>query len=340
MNKTDTLEGEIRKIIYPTSSDSTMPDYVINLDNKIDDIRTYSNGYRYEVGDKIYVEHIKEQDDSEYYNVAEYIRSDVTIIALLMFIFVTISIYGWKGVKSMLSLVTTMCIIIFVLLPLTLKGYNPVIVASLIAVPLLFSVMFLTHGRSRVTYSAMLGCFISIIVTIIISYITITKAKITGFVDDTSSYLYFNSNGNIDFTLLVIASIIIGVIGVVDDGAITQARIVSELKNLNRSLSDGEYYKRAMNVGRDHAGAMINTLVLAYTSSSLPMLLLFYTSELNKSVIINKEIITTEILRSLVGSIGLLLTIPITTYIAVKLIKTDTINEPNAHDHHHSHHIH
>ncbi len=329
--------GEVKQIIYPTSSDLTIPDFVIDLEGNNKDIRLYSNGYKYEVGDRVYVEHIKESDGSEYYNVGEYVRGDVTIIAILLFVAVTTLIYGWKGLKSMLSLICTMGIIIFVLVPLTLKGYNPVLVASLIAVPLLFSVMFITHGRSRITYAAMLGCFISIIITVILSYIIIIKAKITGFVDDTSSYLYFNSSGNIDFTLLVIASIIIGVIGVVDDGAITQARIVAELKDLNKSLTNSEYYKRAMNVGRDHAGAMINTLILAYTSSALPLLLLFYTSSIDKTVIINKEIITTEILRSLIGSIGLLLAIPITTYIAVKMIKTGDNVDSHSHSHSSSH---
>lgn len=335
--KINNIIGEVKEIVYSTNTDIATPDFVIDLGGTNKDIRLYSNGYKYEVGDKVYVEHIKENDGSEYYNVGEYMRGDVTIIAILLFVAVTTIIYGWKGLKSMLSLVCTMGIIIFVLVPLTLKGYNPVLVASLIAVPLLFSVMFITHGRSKITYAAMLGCFISIFITVILSYIIIIKSKITGFVDDTSSYLYFNSNGNIDFTLLVIASIIIGVIGVVDDGAITQARIVAELKDLNKTLTNNEYYKRAMNVGKDHAGAMINTLILAYTSSALPLLLLFYTSNTDKAVIINKEIIATEILRSLIGSIGLLLAIPITTYIAVILIKNgDQVNE-HTHNHGNSH---
>jgi uncharacterized membrane protein len=336
--KTENLVGVIKDILYSTSTEISPPDFVIDIEGTTTDYKLYSNGYKYNVGDKIYVEHIKDTDGSEYYNVGEYLRGDVTIFTIILFIVVALSLYGWRGLKSLMSLFTTMGIIIFILLPLTLKGYNPVMIASLIAIPLLFSVMCITHGRNRVTYSAMLGCFISIVITVTLSYITIIKARITGFVDDTSSYLYFNSAGNIDFTLLVIASVIIGVIGVVDDGAITQARIVAELKDLNKTLTYKEYYMRAMNIGRDHAGAMINTLILAYTSTSLPLLLLFYTSSTDKAVIINKEIITTEILRSLIGSIGLLLTIPVTTYIAIRLIKAregNNIHNDNLHNHNH-----
>lgn len=318
-------KSEVVSIINSTNTDSVakFPNYELKIlegeySGKI--IETHSNGYFYKVGDKVFLENIKETDGSEYYNLGEAVRYDSLIMTIMLFIGVITIVFGKKGLKALFSLGVSLCIIFFILLPLTLKGYNPVLVASFISIILLFSVMLITHGRNKITYSALLGCSISIFITIIISYITIINANITGFVDETSSYLYFNTEGIINFPLLVIASIIIGVIGVVDDGAITQAGIVAELKHANKNLSNAEYYKRAMRVGSDHAGAMINTLVLAYVGSSLPLLLLMYTSKLDPVFLLNKEIISTEIFRSLIGSVGLLLAIPLTTLFAVYLV--------------------
>jgi uncharacterized membrane protein len=330
--KTNSYKAEVVEIIK-NDGDKLNPNYKLKIFTDDKSGRIVETGYggtKYNLGDKVFVTHTTEKDGYEYYNIGEYVRHDSLIITLFLFISVVIIIFGKKGLKSLLSLSLSLCIIFYILLPLTLKGYNPVLIASLISVPLLFSVMFITHGKNRVTYSAMIGCSISIFITIIISYITIIKAKITGFTDETSTYLYYNTDGNINFPLLVIASIIIGVIGVVDDGAITQAGIVAELKNANSKLSNFEYYKRAMRVGSDHGGAMVNTLVLAYIGSALPILLLAYTTNISKLEMINKEIISTEILRSLIGSIGLLLAIPLTTLIAIKLVKPS--------DGHHSHH--
>ncbi len=318
-------KSEVVSIINSTNTNSVakFPNYELKIlegeySGKI--IQTYSNGYFYKVGDKVFLENIKETDGSEYYNLGEAVRYDSLIMTIMLFIGVITIVFGKKGLKALFSLGVSLCIIFFILLPLTLKGHNPVLIASFISIILLFSVMLITHGRNKITYSALLGCSISIFITIIISYITIINANITGFVDETSSYLYFNTEGIINFPLLVIASIIIGVIGVVDDGAITQAGIVAELKHANKNLSSAEYYKRAMRVGSDHAGAMINTLVLAYVGSSLPLLLLMYTSKLDPVFLLNKEIIATEIFRSLIGSVGLLLAIPLTTLFAVYLV--------------------
>lgn len=332
-------KSEIVEIINSTATDDVakFPDYKVKIlegeyAGKI--ILTYSNGYFYKIGDKVFLENVKENDGSEYYNLGEAVRYDSLIITAILFISVITVIFGKKGMKALLSLSVSLGIIFFVLLPLTLKGYNPVLIASFISVILLFSVMLITHGRNKVTYSALLGCSIAIFITIVTSYVTILSANITGFVDETSSYLYFNTEGIINFPLLVVASMIIGVIGVVDDGAITQAGIVAELKSLNKNLSNTEYYNRAMRVGSDHAGAMINTLVLAYVGSALPLLLLMYTSHLDFLFLVNKEIIATEILKSLIGSIGLLLAIPLTTIFAVFLISPD---DEGSHKHSHSH---
>lgn len=331
--KIETFKAEIVSIMDGAESVG-VKDFlvkVLNGEYTGKNITVYSNGLPYEVGDVIFVDHIFDTDGSEYWRAAEYDRlSGLGILGFVFVVFV-LSLFGLKGLKSLMSLVVSMLIIFFVLIPLTLQGYNPLLVATLVSLALLFVVMFFTHGYNRNTLSAMLGCFISIVVTIFIAYFSIVKNRITGISSEESAALFYNAGGAINFELLVIASIIIGVIGIVDDSAITQAGVVSELKKANPNLSLREYYTRAMRVGRDHAGAMINTLVLAYTGSSLSLLLLFQTSTAPVLQIINKEIIATEIIRSLVGSIGLLLAIPLTTLFAVYL----TRGESSHHGHNH-----
>ncbi len=334
--KTDKIETYKAQIVSVMTEDQSVgsKDFLVKIltgSYKDQTLTVYSNGLPYKIGDVIFVDHIVDTDKHEYWRAAEYDRISNLMWLSVSFVVFVLALFGFKGLKSLLSLALSMLIIFFVLIPLTLQGYNPLLVSAVISLVLLFVVMFFTHGYNRNTLAAMLGCFISILITIFIAYISIIKNRITGISSEESATLFYNSGGVINFELLVIASIIIGVIGVVDDSAITQAGVVSELKKANPNLSLREYYTRAMRVGRDHAGAMINTLVLAYTGSSLSLLLLFQTSTAPVLQIINKEVIATEIIRSLVGSIGLLLAIPLTTLFAVYLTRGER------YDHGHNH---
>ena len=133
----------------------------------------------------------------------------------------------------------------------------------------------------------------------------------------------------------MLGAIIIGVLGVLDDIAVTQAAIVTELYGSNASLSRLEVYKKALRIGREHVGALVNTLVLAYTGASLPLLLHFYTASSSISSAINTELFATEIVRTIVGSIGLVLAVPIVTLLAVLYLKDYTPKNPHSHTHHH-----
>ncbi|HAQ69693.1 MAG TPA: hypothetical protein DCR48_01840 [Flavobacteriales bacterium] len=130
---------------------------------------------------------------------------------------------------------------------------------------------------------------------------------------------------------------IIGVLGVLDDIAVTQAAVVTELYNSNASLSRAEVYRKALRVGREHVGALVNTLVLAYVGVSLPLLLQFYTASSSLSMSLNTELFATEIVRTIVGSIGLILAVPIVTVLAVFYLKDYKPKHGHSHSHGHSH---
>ena len=146
--------------------------------------------------------------------------------------------------------------------------------------------------------------------------IFVEAAKLTGFASEEAGFLQVAKQGAMNMKGLLLAGIIIGVLGVLDDITISQSAIVFQLKEANEKLKFNELYKRAMNVGQDHISSMVNTLVLVYTGAALPLLLLFIDNPHPFSEIVNYEIIADEIVRTLVGSIGLILAVPITTVIA------------------------
>jgi uncharacterized membrane protein len=179
----------------------------------------------------------------------------------------------------------------------------------------------------------MFAVFITSLLATWAVYIT----KLSGFSEEASVYLNFNTGGNLNFSGLLLGAIIIGVLGVLDDIAVTQSAVVTELFDSNKNISRHEVYRRAMRVGKEHVGALVNTLVLAYTGTALPLLLLFSIYEYKFTTVINMEIFATEIIRTIIGSIGLVLTVPIVTLLAVVYLKDYKPKNQHNHTHGHSH---
>jgi len=154
-----------------------------------------------------------------------------------------------------------------------------------------------------------------------LAYAAVPFTQLSGFTSEEITYLNVNTRGSLDLAGLLIGGMLIGVLGVLYDAAIGQAVTVEELVDAAPELSDGEMYRRALRIGREHIGALVNTLAIAYVGTALPLLLLFYGFGSDSLALnINREIFSTEIVRTLVGSIGLVLTVPVTTAIAVRIL--------------------
>ena len=175
------------------------------------------------------------------------------------------------------------------------------------------------------------------IVTCFIAWFFVDVMKLTGFGSDASVYLNFSTNGTLDFAGLLLASIIIGILGVLDDVSITQASVVQELKHANEKLNARELYLRAIKVGKDHIGSLVNTLALAYIGVSLPLVLLYATADASVALSLNQEVVAAELVRIIVGSIGLVLAIPITTVIAAWWFSKHDVDKGDVESHGHSH---
>lgn len=289
------------------------------------------------VGDAIYVNRIVTINGDEIYALKDVDRTRTLLLLAIGFALVLILFAGFHGARALLSLALSVLLIMVVLVPLLLKGYPPVLVSVLVAGPILALTLFLTHGLHGRVVVAFLGTFGAVIVTGLLATLVVSLARLTGLSSDEAIYLNFSTFGKLDFGGILLGSIIIGILGVLDDVSITQASVVAELKRANRALSYRELYVRALRVGRDHIGSLVNTLSLAYVGASLPLILLMVQADADLVLSLNQEIIAVELIRIFVGSIGLILAVPLTTLIAGWWFTRYPIGETEDAHHGHTH---
>jgi uncharacterized membrane protein len=272
-------------------------------------------------GEEILVSVGEKQDGTLAAYFTDFIRTPQLIQLLMLFFLISILVGGWKGVRGLLGIILSMAIIIFFIIPMILKGYNPVWISILGSFVFLALSMYLVYGWNLKTHSAVLGMLLALCLTGGLSALFINIARLTGYGDENAIYLVQMAQANIDLRGLLLGGMIIGSLGVLDDLVISQASAVFELHGANSELSISFLFNRAMNIGHDHVAATVNTLVLAYAGASLPMLLLFSLNNQNLGLLINLDMMAEEIVRTLVGSIGLFLAVPITTGLATLAAK-------------------
>lgn len=274
------------------------------------------SGTLYKVGDEVVIAYAKDSTGSEIYLIADYVRRTPLLALFLLFVVITIIIGKWKGLSSILGMGVSFLVILKFILPSIYSGSDPVTIAILGSLAIIPVTFFLSHGFNRKTLVAIAGTLISLVVTGILATLFVEATKLTGFSSEEAGFLNVFKEGTINIKGLLLAGIIIGVLGVLDDITISQSAIVQELKFANPQLKPKDLYLKAMSVGKDHIASMVNTLILVYTGAALPLLLLFVDNPRPFSELINYEIIADEVVRTLVGSIGLVLAVPITTFIA------------------------
>lgn len=305
---------------------------VVEMDNDL---------FPMKIGEKFIARITVDADGNKDFVVSDFERRPTLAILVAFFLVVVVLFGRMQGIRSLVSLGVSGLVIFFVLIPLLLKGYNPVLVSVIASAFVLFFAIFFTHGFNRKSLIAFSGTFIAVLVTGILAQITVSAGHITGFASHESVYLNFNTGGTLDFVGLFLAGIMIGMLGVLDDISITQVAVVRELYGVAPHLSKKELFESAIRVGKEHVGALVNTLVLAYVGVALPSILYFATSYTPIGQLMNMEIFAAEIMRTIIGSIGLILTVPVTTILAVYFLKDFkgkklTLDELE-HGHGHSH---
>lgn len=270
---------------------------------------------KYSVNHKVQILR-QESPDGEIFTITDHIRNDSLLILLALFILTAILVAGKKGAFSFLSLILTFIAIFVILLPLINDGKNPVL-STLLTISVIIPIIFYVgQGFHKKTSIALISTIITLIISIGLAWLFTKITYLSGISSEEAMFLVSFGEQEINLQGLLFAGIIIGMLGALDDVTIAQTSIVNELYELNKDLSFTQLYLRALRVGKDHISSMINTLILVYTGASLPLLILLTNSDFSLSYMINSEIIAVEVVRTLVGSIGLILAVPITTAIA------------------------
>ncbi len=282
-----------------------------------------------EPGDRVIVrtEQVPNYDDETagssetVYSIYERDRIIPLIALALVFAGAVISLGVRQGLRALSALAGTLFVIFGIYIPSLLAGFSPLTTSIIMGLLIAGCAVFITHGFKRSSAVAYGSTVLSVIVAVIIAMIAIHASGLTGATSDEVTFLAATSVRAFDFIGIMIGGVIIAMLGVLDDIAITQVAVVEELKRSKPNSTFTELYRAALRVGRDHAGALVNTLVLAYAGTSLPLLLLLQSQNLDTFVVINQEQFAFEIIRSLSGSIGLVACVPIATLLAIYLTR-------------------
>lgn len=294
-----------------------------------------------EPGDRIVVNRLEYIDGTEQFVFKDAERRGYLLGIFILLVGLILWFAGRKGIWALVSLGLSIAAIFFILVPALLAGYSPAWTSLGVSIIVLALILFLTHGINPRSVIAFSGTVSAIFMTCAIAAYWVSAMRLTGFGSDASVYLNFSTSGQLDFSGLLLGSMIIGLLGVLDDVSITQASVVQELRGANNTLSFHQLYQRAIRVGRDHVGSLVNTLALAYVGAALPIVLLFSSGGSSLLTTFNQEVVAAEILRIIVGSIGLILTVPVTTLMAAWYFKDKEVDEGSvsapACGHSHSH---
>ena len=280
---------------------------------------TSGKGKQPEVGDDLVLTATRLSDGTTIYNFADYERSSALWVLAVLFAVVVVSFGRWRGVGALAGLAISVAVLVTFVLPALLAGSNPVVVAIVGASVIAFASLYLAHGFSASTNVALLSTLAALGLTGVLAWAFIEFTSLSGLSDENT--LFLDTLGvNLDPRGLLLAGIVIGSLGVLDDVTVTQVSAVSELHRTRPEATFAELYRSALVIGRDHISSTVNTLFLAYAGAALPLLLLFTEVRQAIATTATRELVAVEIVRTLVGSIGLVASVPIATALAAAVV--------------------
>lgn len=277
--------------------------------------------YIYKVGDKMIIRYT-EDDNGEIQTVRieERLRSNYVYIMIFLFMAILLGVGRKNGLKSLISLVVMVGMILFLYIPGIIKGYNPVLLSISISSVSIAIALVIISGFNKKSLVAILGTIGGVVVAGILAMIFGNLSMLTGLDNENSMALaYIPHFRGLNYKGILFGTIIIGSIGAVMDVAISIASSMWEIYDLNRDIERKQLIKSGMNIGRDIMGSMSNTLILAYISTSLHLVILFKIYRITFVEIMNYDSVAAEVLRAMAGSVGLIFTIPLTVLISAQL---------------------
>ncbi|WP_181312389.1 YibE/F family protein [Nocardioides campestrisoli] len=257
---------------------------------------------------------VSETPDGEVYSIVDHQRASELWILLGAFALALVAFGRWRGLTALVGLAVTFGLLVFFVVPAILAGEPPLAVAIVGSSAIMLTVLYLTHGFSLSTTVALLGTLASLTLTAALSALAVAGLHLSGITDDISTAVGMTHQVNMEGLLL--AGIVIGSLGVLDDVTVTQASTVGELARANPAYTVGQLYRAGSRVGRSHIASVVNTIVLAYAGSALPLIILLVAASEPLGGVVTDQVIAQEIVRSVVATLGLVAAVPITTGLA------------------------
>jgi uncharacterized membrane protein len=321
----DTVKGKIERLVRETTEQTPFGTEVtqtfdVRVGDSVHQIsyrETVGGSYNLglEAGDEVLVT-IGQGPQGDTYFIADRVRESSLWLFGLLFGGIVLIVGRLQGFTSLIGMVASLLVILRFIIPGIASGADPVTISLIGSAVILAASLFLSHGVNGKTLTALLGTTGSLVVTALLSSLAIDMAHLSGLGDEDSRTLRILTQGAISSEGLLLSAIIIGSLGVLDDVCVAQASAVFELRAANPLLGARELFSRAMNIGRDHIASTVNTLFLAYTGSALPLLVILSLQTEPLGTLVNREFLSTEVLRTLVGSIGIVASVPVTTALA------------------------
>ncbi|MFD9465124.1 YibE/F family protein [Streptomyces sp. NPDC060027] len=273
-------------------------------------------------GEKVVVAYEPSAPKDLQYSVTDANRKLPLTLLAGIFAVVVVVVGRMRGVMALIALAISFMILNFFILPAILQGSNPLVVAVVGSSAIMLIALYMCHGLSARTSVAVVGTLLSLVLIGILGSVFIDWAVLTGNTDDDTGLIH-GLYPSIDMSGLLLAGVIIGSLGVLDDVTVTQTSAVWELHEANPTMGWRGLYRAGIRIGRDHIASVVNTLVLAYAGAALPLLLLFSIAQSSVGTVANSELVAEEIVRTLVGSIGLVAAVPVTTALAALVVAAD-----------------
>jgi uncharacterized membrane protein len=285
----------------------------------------------FEPGDEVVLTFAEDFDGSEIATVNEPYRLPLLGLLVLLFAMVMVLVGGWQGVRALVALGLTVVLVAKLFIPLILDGWSPVPLAIVMAALVTVTTILLTEGFTRVSAVAIAGTIGGLIITAALAALFNGAADLTNTSVGELIYVTFSSGASIDAGGVLLAAIILGAVGVLDDVTVTQAATVEEFA-AKTGAGVRLLWQRAFRVGRSHIAATTNTLFMAYVGASLPALVFIVVVAEPTLLTLNREILALEVVRTLVGSIGIILAMPLTTFLAAAVFGQRTAEGASARD--------
>jgi uncharacterized membrane protein len=283
-------------------------------------------------GDKVVLQYFPKSPPEFRYSFSDFQRQTPLLWLVVGFVVAVVAFGRWQGVRALLGLAASGVILVAFVVPALLRAEPALLVALAGTVAVAFLAIYLAHGVSVASTVALAGTIVSLVITTVLALFAAGATSLSGLTDESAVTLRVTAEA-LDLRGLLVAGIVVGALGVLDDVTVSQVSTVAALRRANPGLSTTHLYREATRVGRDHVASTVNTLVLAYAGASLPLLLFFAEGTQPLGRLWTGEVVAVEIVRMLVGSIGLVVSVPITTALAAGVLGTHDHGLHAGHDH-------